>query len=92
MVEGSLDLSTAVSVEHFQEDLAINPADLSLSPHELRTLFFLAEGLQSRQIAAAIGRRKPTVEGYIRMLCLKFRARSRAHLVARAFASGILTR
>ncbi len=59
---------------------------------ELRVLKLLAQGLQSKEIAESIGRRKPTVEGYIRILCIKLNAKSRTHLVARAFQVGLLDR
>jgi DNA-binding CsgD family transcriptional regulator len=42
----------------------------------------LAQGMQSKEIAAHVGRSKPTVEGYIRLLFAKTNARSRAQLVA----------
>lgn len=61
-----------------------------LSSLELRILGMLSEGMQSKEIAAAIGRSKPTVEGYIRILFAKFGAKSRAHLVANALRSGAI--
>ena len=48
----------------------------------------LADGLQSKEIADRIGRSTATVEFRIRVLYVKMSARSRAQLVARAFASG----
>jgi hypothetical protein len=50
----------------------------------------LADGLHSKEIALLLRRTKPTVEGYVRQLCIKFEARSRAHLVAKALAEGAL--
>lgn len=57
---------------------------------ELAVLHGLANGLQSKEIAEELGRGTPTVERYVRELYLRFNARSRAHLVARAFCMGIL--
>ena len=61
-----------------------------LSTIEVQILECLAQGLQSKEIASVVGRRKPTVEGYIRTLYLKLGARSRAHLVAQAYCHGLL--
>ena len=62
----------------------------SLSDVELAVLRALAEGSHSKEIALQLGRSKPTVEGYVRQLCVKFEARSRAQLVAKALAEGAL--
>ena len=62
----------------------------ALSGLEQSVIAALAEGLQSKEIAVAINRSKPTVEGYIRLLYVKFNARSRAHLVACAYRCGLL--
>ncbi len=73
--------------------LAPQPIDVGkivLSSLELQTLVLLSKGMSSREIAESIDRKKPTVEGYVRTLCLKFRAKSRVHLIARAYATGIL--
>ena len=61
-----------------------------LSPLEVAILQALANGMQSKEIAIQVGRSTPTVELYIRGLYLKLGARSRAHLVARAFCASIL--
>lgn len=61
-----------------------------LSSVEVAILRGLANGHQSKEIAADIDRKLPTVEFYIRNLFLKFDARSRAHLVALALCSGVL--
>lgn len=61
-----------------------------LSPQELSLLKALAEGCQSKEIAVAMARSKPTVEAMVRVLYLKFNARTRAHLVAKAIAGGII--
>ena len=57
---------------------------------ERTVIIALADGLQSKEIAIVIKRSRPTVEGYIRLLYVKFNARSRAHLVACAFRCGLL--
>ena len=62
-----------------------------LTPHEVAILRALADGAQSKEMAALIQRSRGTVEFYIRSLFLKLNARSRAHLVAQAFRSGVLT-
>jgi DNA-binding CsgD family transcriptional regulator len=62
----------------------------SLSNLELAILCGLANGLRSKEIALHVRRSKPTVEGYVKQLCLKFDARSRAELVAKAFCHGTL--
>jgi len=59
---------------------------------ELKIIRGLAAGLQSKELAASVGRSTPTVEMYVRRLYRKLSARSRAHIVALAFASGILER
>lgn len=62
----------------------------SLSDIERAIIFALAEGKQSKEIAARVERSKGTVEFHIRMLYAKLDARSRAQIVARAFEEGIL--
>lgn len=64
--------------------------DADLSMIELTILRYIALGLQSKEIAAEINRSKPTVEVYVRLMCAKLGARSRAHLVTCAFRCGIL--
>ena len=62
----------------------------SFSPIELAILSDIAAGYQSKEIAIRIGRSKPTVENYVRLLCAKLAARSRPHLVACAYREGVL--
>jgi len=57
---------------------------------ERRVIALLAAGLHSKEIAVKLERRKATVEGYVRILFIKFNVRSRAQLVAAAFLSGLL--
>ncbi|MGA3037411.1 MAG: helix-turn-helix transcriptional regulator [Vulcanimicrobiaceae bacterium] len=59
---------------------------------EQRVIALLAAGLHSKEIATKLDRRKATIEGYVRILFLKFNVRSRAQLVAAAFLSGLLGR
>jgi DNA-binding NarL/FixJ family response regulator len=61
-----------------------------ISDTEREILRGLANGHRSRSIANAIERSEPTVELYIKDLLLKFRARSRAQLVATALREGVL--
>jgi DNA-binding NarL/FixJ family response regulator len=62
----------------------------SLTSLEVTILQLVAEGFPSKDIAARVGRAKPTIEGSIRLMCAKLGARSRAHLVSRAYSDGIL--
>lgn len=64
---------------------------MQLSEIEKVVLRSLAEGMQSKEIAAVVRRSKATVDGYIRILYIKLDSRSRAQLVARALALGCLT-
>lgn len=61
-----------------------------LAPLELEILRGLAEGLQTKELATSLGRSTPTIDSYVRLLLARFDARTRAHLVARAFACGVL--
>jgi DNA-binding NarL/FixJ family response regulator len=61
-----------------------------LSPIEYAVVRALANGLQSKEIAVALGRSRATIEFHVRALYDKLDARSRAHIVARAFESNIL--
>ncbi|HEY0799032.1 MAG TPA: LuxR C-terminal-related transcriptional regulator, partial [Candidatus Baltobacteraceae bacterium] len=61
-----------------------------LSSCEMSILEAIADGCQSKEIACSVARSKPTVEAMVRMLCVKFNARTRAHLIARAMAYGII--
>lgn len=62
-----------------------------LTAIERQILRCLANGLQSKEIAAAINRSVPTVEMNIRRLYVKLSAKSRAHLVALAFCASLLS-
>ena len=63
----------------------------NLTLHELMVLRALANGAQSKEIAEYINRSRGTVEFYIRGLFAKLNARSRPHLVAQAFRTGLLS-
>ncbi len=63
---------------------------VALSADEMTVLTGLADGAQSKEIAASMKRSRGTVEFYIRALFLKLEARSRPHLVAQAFRMGLL--
>ena len=61
-----------------------------LSEIELAIIRALAQGLQSKEIAAALDRSRPTIEFHIRMLFAKMEARSRAQVVARGYELGLI--
>ncbi len=61
-----------------------------LSPMESSILKGLANGMQSKEIAAVVQRSTATVELRVRGLFAKFDARSRAHLVACALCTGAI--
>jgi DNA-binding CsgD family transcriptional regulator len=61
-----------------------------LTSCELTILEDIAGGAQSKEIAVHVARSKPAVEAMVRMLYMKFNARTRAHLVARAMACGVI--
>jgi len=63
---------------------------IRLSPIELAILKALANGMQSKEIAAVVNRSTATVELHVRTLYARFDARSRAQLVAYAFCSGTI--
>jgi DNA-binding NarL/FixJ family response regulator len=63
-----------------------------LSPKEVAIIEGLADGLQSKEIAAVVRLSKASVDTYIRILYGKLGARSRAQLVALAYAAGMLAR
>ena len=65
--------------------------ETALSALEHGVLELLADGYQSKEIGAKLARSTATIEGSIRTLFVKLRARSRAHLVTRAFELGLLT-
>jgi DNA-binding NarL/FixJ family response regulator len=62
----------------------------SLSELEIAIVRALAQGLQSKEIASALERSRPTIEFHIRTLFLKMDARSRAQIVARGYEYGLL--
>ena len=63
---------------------------LVVSPKEAAIIQGLADGLQSKEIAAVVRLSKASVDTYVRILYGKLGARSRAQLVALAYAAGIL--
>jgi DNA-binding CsgD family transcriptional regulator len=62
----------------------------SLSEIEFAIVRALAQGMQSKEIAASLDRSRPTIEFHIRMLFAKMQARSRAQIVARGYEIGLL--
>jgi DNA-binding CsgD family transcriptional regulator len=63
---------------------------LHLSAMELCILVGLANGRQSKEIAALVGLSRPTVEQYVQRLRVRYNALSRTHLVACAFRYGTI--
>ncbi len=63
----------------------------ALSEREVRILNALAEGANGRELASAIEQSRGTAEAEIRVLFQKLGARSRHHLVARAFRLGLVS-
>lgn len=63
-------------------------SELTRREHEVLDL--VAEGLQSKAIAAALFISTETVRTHIKNLCKKLGARDRAHAVANAFRMGLL--
>ncbi len=77
-------------------DQGVGPAELSaplrrITPAELRVLQLVALGLTSREIAETLWVSRQTVTYHIGNLFMKLRADTRAGLVARAYAMGILS-
>ena len=70
--------------------IRVNPT-VRVSEQELAILAALADGARGDEIARRTCTARTTVETHIRILFEKLRARSRSHLVARAFRDGILT-
>ncbi len=63
---------------------------MALSDFEKSLLTMIAQGMLSKEIATKTGRSKATIDVSVRLLCAKFDARSRAHLVAIVMGSGLL--
>jgi DNA-binding NarL/FixJ family response regulator len=55
---------------------------------EAEIMHLLAHGFASKEIALKMGRSKSTIEQHVRLLCARYHARSRTHLVARAIGVG----
>src|SRR5664279_937692 len=68
-----------------------NQMRIIVSPKEVAIIQGLADGLQSKEIAAVVRLSKASVDTYVRILYGKLGARSRAQLVALAYAAGILS-
>ena len=70
--------------------MLLNSQAPRLTSCELSILQAIADGAQSKEIAVHVGRSKPTIEAMVRMLYMKFNARTRAHLIARAMGCGVI--
>lgn len=62
-----------------------------LNAKERAIIACLADGMQSKEIAASVRLSKASIDTYVRILFGKFNARSRAQLVALSYAAGVLT-
>lgn len=63
---------------------------IQLTAKEIAIIAGLADGLQSKEIAPTVRLSKASIDTYIRILYGKLGARSRAQLVAIAYAAGAL--
>lgn len=61
-----------------------------VSDMERAVLRGLANGLQSKELAASLHRSTPTIEFYVRSLFQKFQAQSRPQLVALALVHNVI--
>lgn len=66
-------------------------SDRPLTPRQLEVLQGVAEGLDNREIAERLGVLVPTIKTHVRSLLTKLEARSRTHLVARAYELSLVT-
>lgn len=64
---------------------------LDLTQREFQILELVAQGYSAKEVAQAIHIAPRTVEGHIDTIRLKFRARNRTHMVAKAIAAHLLT-
>jgi LuxR family maltose regulon positive regulatory protein len=72
---------------------AENPATASyraLSRRQIELLQMIADGMSNKRIAQSLGIAPETVKSYAKSIFVKLAARTRAHAVARAQASGLL--
>lgn len=67
-----------------------NRTPFTLSSKERAIVACLADGMQSKEIAASVRLSKASIDTYVRILLGKFGARSRAQLVALSYAAGVL--
>jgi two-component system, NarL family, response regulator YdfI len=63
---------------------------LDLSPRQVTTLWLLADGLTTKEMAEKLGVCDKTVKTHLTRLFVKLGAASRTHSVAIAFRKGIL--
>ncbi len=66
-------------------------SDRPLTPRQLEVLQGVAEGLDNRDIAERLGVLVPTIKTHVRSLLVKLEARSRTHIVARAYELALVT-
>lgn len=67
-----------------------NNGELHLTQREIQILDLIAKGLSAKEVAQYIGIAPRTVEGHIDTIRLKFQAKNRVHMVAKAVATGLV--
>lgn len=83
-------LSTSRWGTHFRRDVARDGTATALSRREREIVDLVALGYSGREIAAQLHIAHETVRTHIRNAMAKTGARSRAHLVAKALAEGVI--
>ena len=76
---------------HPETPLPVRSPHQPPTPHELVVLELVAQGLSTRQIAERLWVSRQTVTYHIGNLLSKFDVQTRTGLVARAYASGVLS-
>ena len=79
-------------VAHLDRAAASPPVDATLSERELEVLRLVAEGQRNKEIADMLGITERTVKAHLASAFNKLGATSRAEVIARAMAAGLLRR
>lgn len=72
-------------------DLSAGPAAPRLTSREVAVLRGIADGVPFADIASQLSLSGSSIDGAVKSLRVKFGANDRAHLVALAFRSGVLS-
>jgi PAS domain S-box-containing protein len=83
-------LSTSRWGPRFRRDPVVEAPAGALTPRELEVVRLIADGATAREIADELHISHDTVRTHVRNAMEKLHARSRAHLVAKALARGIV--